>query len=429
MGSLKQMINFLDKNEKNILSIQDKLEKIQIYFNDNFKNVEKIRNDEIQFLQKEFFSNQSVYPTEIVKIYNKKVKLQEKEYQKNLNTIIKRRDKLKEKFSILQEKKDKHFKLRKSKNLKIDGEEEKLKKKILKLDDTITEYNKNIDVLNTGFGFIKNIFKMKKVENRKEELISKRDEFIEDIELIREKWKKQHSDYVEKEHEIKENWINTQLDLSLTEEKTETLTRQKTEIIQKAAFIKTLESLKGNEKFLELSEKPRIIKVCKRCKSKNQVLVMEKNTSNKFFCYYCGERFHENRQDVMGSLVEISELNFVYHKLQEGIKKSVSLIALLTGFNKGITAFKKSVADVKSSQDRYASLSKLKIDIPKITQTIGGYIDDLNKTIIVKYYNLHPLELTNSVKNFTETQLIEKNIKQFFSLMGDNLNNSTKAQW
>ena len=131
----------------------------------------------------------------------------------------------------------------------------------------------------------------------------------------------------------------------------------------------------------------------------------------------------------MGSLVEISELNFVYHKLQEGIKKSVSLIALLTGFNKGITAFKKSVADVKSSQDRYASLSKLKIDIPKITQTIGGYIDDLNKTIIVKYYNLHPLELTNSVKNFTETQLIEKNIKQFFSLMGDNLNSSTKAQW
>ena len=76
MGSLKNMIAFLEDTAETLVSITEKLEKIQSHFNKNFNNVAKIRSDEIEFLQEEFFKDKNLFPDEVNKLFNEGLKSQ-----------------------------------------------------------------------------------------------------------------------------------------------------------------------------------------------------------------------------------------------------------------------------------------------------------------------------------------------------------------
>ncbi len=421
MGSLKGMLQFLGQTQDTLEGITGKLNKIQEYFNNNFSNVSMIREGEIDFLQKEFFGDPGSFHEKIRSGYSAETGRQEEIYREKIEELRQDLKKFQEEMESADEKRIVHLKRLKRSNASLDKKEEKLKEDITRCEERIGAYNKKIDELNTGFGFVLNLFKMKKIEDEKEELIETRDSYVESIEDIRSKWEEKSGAFEETEKEIKNSWNRAQVELSMIREKIDYIMKNREEIIKKAAFTGTLNKLKGDEDYLTKkinSEKPA---KCKRCGSGNK--------KNNFFCFYCGERFAEDRPDIDGSLIEIAELNEVYTKLLEGVKMSVSFLALMKGLTKGVKEFIKSVRSVKDSQDKYPSLPNLDINVPDFTLKFYDIMKDLESKINVEFYNLHPAEFSQSLEEYEKKVFTDKNIENFFSKMGDELNSTTKEQW
>ena len=165
-------------------------------------------------------------------------------------------------------------------------------------------------------------------------------------------------------------------------EKIGTLRSDRETIIKKAAYVSTLNDIQEDYNRSEMSNEVVPPKKCKKCSSKNK--------NNLFFCRFCGERFSDDRKDVSGSLSEIGELNMVFNDLLAGIKLSVSFLALMKGLNTGVSKFTESVSSVKSSQDQYASLPKLKINIHEFSKSFADKIVLLEEKIDVQFFNIHP---------------------------------------
>lgn len=420
MGDLTTMISFLKKTADNLEEIRKKLDTIQEFFNNNFSNVEQIRLDEIKVLQDAFFHEPDALPKEIAKRYDDEYKQQEKIFNEKIQELQKEKKSLQKRLASANENRIALQKSIRRNNQKLDKQEEKIKKKVVELEQEINAYNEKIDELNTGFGIIINLFRMRKLQEKKELLLLDRDTLAEDIEEIRQKWQEKMTAYSTEEDTIQEEWNTVQVELSIISEKLDHLIEHRDQLVGKAAFIKVLDSLNGNEPFLVKVEGS-VPDSCPRCKSENQ--------KNKFFCQYCGERLSSDRKEIIGSLAEISELNSVYHSLQEGLKQSVSFLALIRGIRKGIEEFQKSVESVKESQDQYSALPKLNIDVPDISMEFSEKIAELSKEIDVPFYNLHPTEFSTSLEKYTDKIFTESRIEKFFVKMGDELNKTTEEQW
>ncbi len=421
MGSLSQMIQFLNGTCKTLDEIIGKLDKLQEYFNNNYSNVRTVRNNEIEFLQDEFFSNTKSYPDEFLRDYEKNLKSQEDLYEKNLAKLCNKQKEMRaslEKYN--RERLDLFNEIRKS-NRKLDIKEEDLKKRIAEYEKEIGEYNRTIDEMNSGFGFVTNFIRMRKIQKNKDKLIDMRDLLVGEIEEIRARWQDELGEKDELEKVLLEEWNNCNVELSIINEKVENLTKNRDELIRKGAFMATLENLKGNESFLSGSVKTAPPDKCSRCSSENK--------GNRFFCNYCGERFSDDRPDLMGSLMETGELNSVHENLITGIEKSVSFLALMKGLNKGVAEFTKSVSSVKESQDTYSALPNLSINVPEFSRDMADRVEKLNDKINVEFFNLHPKEFSESVSAYEKKVFTDENIEKYFNKMGNELDKTTKEQW
>ncbi|OHD63017.1 MAG: hypothetical protein A2176_09330 [Spirochaetes bacterium RBG_13_51_14] len=420
MGNLKGMLDFLRNTQTQLATIQEKLGTIQTYFNDNFNNVNEIRRAELGFLQDSFFKDTGQFPDEIPARYKKKLKEEETAFEKNLRNLEQKRADLEKQLIAADNERLTYFKRLKDRNTELDRREENLKARVAALEGEIGSYNKTIDELDTGLGFITNLFRMRKIQKQKEVLLDKRSTLAMEIDSIRTQWEEVTKKYRGEEREIMEKWNRAQTELSIATEKIDNLKVNRADIIKRAAFVSALGELKGNEIFIAQSSAAAQPTSCPRCKSDN--------SANRFFCYYCGARFKQDRPDVLGSLGEVGELNSVHANLMKGITGSVSILALIKGISTGVAEFTKSVESVKSSEDRYP-LPKLAINVPDFTRKMAEKITELNPKIDVKFFNLHPLEFSTSFAEYTDKVFTDANIEKFFTGMGDELNRTTKEQW
>ena len=263
---------------------------------------------------------------------------------------------------------------------------------------------------------------MKKLEKEKKELLAARDDYIEKIESIRTRWVDAEKESETHNKELQEKWNNIETDYALTAEKLDTLSENRKELIDKAAFTAMLQQLTGNEDFLRAAV-PGVepASLCGKCGLSNN--------GNLFFCSYCGEPFMDNRPDIAGSLVETGELNGIYEALNSGIGETVSMIALFNGLNKGIDTFSGSVKKVKASEDKYPQLSKLRIDVPDFSLTFARNLQGVEKSIDPLGGSLHPTEFAEQLKKIISDLMTEENIERFFTDMGEELDRRTKEQW
>jgi len=421
MGTLADMVAFLDDTSAILDDIGRKVGKIQEYFNVNFNNVTAVRTDEISRLQENFFRDRNGFPPDISRLFEKEFPLQEKIFINELAALKTKRDGLRDELKKKDSERIRHIEKLVKDNTRLDTREEKLKGKIEELSSSIEAYNRQIDELNTGFGFITNLLRMRKIQKDKDVLMVKRTELIEAIEEVRKEWHKDYAVMNKENKGIGDRWSDLQTELALAEEKLAYLETNREELINRAAFLGVLNSLRGHEDFLTASDSTEKQKKCRRCKSDN--------TGNRFFCRYCGERFSRDRPDITGSLMETGELNDVFNSLQSGIKETVSLIALMKGMNDGVKQFRSSVKDVKKSQDTYSTLPKLRIDIPAGSSEFALQIKKLHDGIKTDLINIHPADFSAPLKEITETVFTNKRIESFFTLMGDELNKRTKEQW
>jgi len=421
MGTLKSLIDFIETSISTASEIDIRLNKIQEHFNVNFNNIVKVRTAEIEFLQNEFFKDQGKFPEEIKVIYKETLIEQGKKFKQNLARLEEQKTKLDAEIKELSKSSLTYFAKLKKTNSDLDKKEEILKSDINLLEDEISAFNKKIDELNTGFGFVTNFFSMKKIENEKEIILKKRDSLLSEIETVRKGWKDKEDKLLALDSEARNKWNDLYTEFSLTAEKIQSLKTDMDILIKKAAFSNSLAILHGDEKFLFTGIDSKKADKCRKCSSRNE--------NNIFFCDFCGEPFSENRKDIEGSLIETGELNRVFKSLTEGIKQSVSFIALIRGIKEGMNTFLNSIKDVKKTEDTYSELPELKIDVPEISVKFAGHLKELEKKLDVEFLNLHPADFASKMQKETESLFTIKNIELFFTAMGDELNKRTKEQW
>jgi predicted nucleic acid-binding Zn-ribbon protein len=421
MGTLKSMVEFIETSISTASEIDEKLNKIQAHFNTNFNNVIKVRTAEIEFLQNEFFKDPDKFPREVRDLYKESLIEQGKKFKQNLSKLEEQNIKLDGEIKELSKNSHDYFAKIKKVNTDLDNKEERLKSDINTLEEEISAFNKKIDELNTGFGFITNFFGMKKIEKEKEVILKKRNDLLSEIEKIRSKWGSKEEELLELDSKTRDKWNDLYTEFSMTSEKIKNLTTDMDLLIKKATFSNSLAVLHGDEKFLLTAADSKRSDRCRKCSSKNE--------KNLFFCDFCGEPFSENRKDIEGSLIETGELNIVFRSLTDGLKQSVSFIALIRGIKEGMNTFLKSVKDVKKTEDTYSELPTLKIDVPEISMKFAGHLKELEKKLETDFSKLHPAEFASIMFKETETLFTIKNIETYFTAMGDELNKRTKEQW
>ena len=101
MGTLKDMIDFLEDTHLVMQSIAGKLGKLQENFNRNYNNVISVRNAEIEFLQEEFFNAPESFPREIRELFDKNLEVQKNIFEKNFTALVKKRDNLREEIELI----------------------------------------------------------------------------------------------------------------------------------------------------------------------------------------------------------------------------------------------------------------------------------------------------------------------------------------
>lgn len=421
MSTLKNMIAFLNDTADTLENINSKLEKVQSHFNKNFNNVVNVRKDEIEFLQGEFFKDKSSFPKEVENLFQAAVESQGKVFTEKMKELKSKKEKMNKSLKEINSSRITFMNQLKKSNLTLDSKEESLKEKINILEEKINSYNAKIDEMNTGFGFITNFFSMKKTGRLKKELIDKRNEYIDQIENIRSKWIKAEKDIGEEDSQIQEKWNYLQAEYSILSEKISNLETNQEDLIKKSAFTEAIGSLRGYEKYLALNTGKNKPEKCQLCSSHN--------LKNIFFCDFCGARFSKNRPDIEGSLVETGELNNIFLSLKQGIKQSVSLIALMRGIKEGVDKFLQSIKDVKATEEQYSQLPTLKIDIPPFSKDFAEKLKKIDKSIEIKLHDIHPLKFAEEIEKNTSPILNGPDIEKFFILMGNELNKSTKEQW
>lgn len=421
MDDLGKMISFLKDTGDTLQGVTAKIDTLMTYYNSNFNSVNTVRNDEYRFLESEFFTHSEQFPRELREGFEKETSNQEKLFRENRQKLKEKLDAGTHELKSLDKKRESLLATMKSKNQKLDTREEMLKTHISEHDIRIAEYNKKIDLLNSGFGFILNFFKMRKIQKTKEDILAERDVLIDEIESVRCKWQEASEEIAGEEKSLREEWNNRHVEKAIIAEKLEYLQKNSGELVRKAALHTLITSLSPDSGMPAAGLTEKKPETCGACKIEN--------TTQHYFCRYCGSRFSGDRRDVAGSLVEIGELNTVYALLENGMKQSVSFLALTKGILQGIQEFVKSVESVKKSQDTYSALPKLRISVPQSSAAFAEKIHELARTLGEADYHHHPLEFSKSVTEYTDSVFTEKQIAQFFNAMGDELNKTTKEQW
>jgi len=421
MDDLGKMISFLKDTGDTLQHITGTIDTLMNHYNTNFNSVTAVRNDEYRFLEGEYFTHPELFPEEIHQLFRKEHGTQDTLYRKKLDELHEQLDTVTREQKKVNKNRDSLLDDITKKNRTLDTREEVLKKRIAGLDTKIDEYNRTIDTLNSGLGFLMNFFRMRKIQKTKEDILGERAVLIEEIEEVRDKWLTAHAESTGTENTLIEEWNNNNVQQSILAEKIRYLHDNRPELVNKAALHAVLTShpWKGIQPEGGLPEDiPASCTVCGL-----------QNTAQQYFCRYCGSRFAGDRTDVSGSLTEIGELNEVYTVLETGMKQSVSFLALMKGILQGTKEFVKSVSSVKASQDQYSSLPALRIAVPETSAAFAEKIKELSASLESGDYERHPLDFSDRVREYSDSVFTEKNISQFFNAMGEELNKATGEQW
>lgn len=421
MGTLNGMIEFLESSIITTEKIIDKLNTIQEHFNSSFSNIIKVRTSEMEFLENEFFSSPEKFPDGFEEIYHRNLSGQKKNFRESLLKLTDEKIKLENEIKFLNGNNLSFFSSLKTANTELDKKVEKIKDEISSLEKEISEFNRNIEEFNTGFGFIINFFNMKRIENKREILLRKREALINAIVLVRNKWTDKDKEIQFMNAEIREKWSDLFTGFSLVSEKIDTITSGMEMFIKKAALSETLSDFHGGERYVNRNIGLTHPERCRRCSSRNK--------KNYFFCNLCGEPFIVNRRDVEFSLIRTAELNRVYEVFEEGIKRCLSYTELIQSIKEGMSTFLQSLIDVKKSEDNCSVLPTLKIDVPEFSIKFEGSLKEIEKKLSIDFFILHPAEFASKMLAETEMFLNVQNIEMFFTSMGDELQKRTKEQW
>lgn len=299
-------------------------------------------------------------------------------------------------------------------NRALDQQEEALKARNEQLLTAIEQYNGELRSLGSGFGFFSNIFRLRQLAKEKTRLDQEQADVAARIDALRAHWTKEAKGYVDKEHTYRAKWLAAETEAAALRTKRDYLASARQRIVLRSSLERVLYAL-AKAPAAASKDDPK----CPRCAAPN--------ASENHFCHICAQRLVADRPDLEGSIHELAELNHHFNRFSDGMKSCQEIIGLVRGLKSGVEAFKKSVADVKSSEKKH-SLSRLKIAVPRTSVEYGQQFDALAQSLSHDW-SVHPAVLAKRADQLVSQVFTEDHIKGYFETMGQELSRQADSQW
>ncbi len=414
MGTLNEFIAYLDERGAVVAALEQRLCGLQEKYEAYYAELNRVREHELAQLTSEVVARRDELPIDIAALVQKHEAAARKAYDESLAELVTSHAKLQNSADrIRRESMGREKKIRK-KNTSMDREEEVLKVRSEALLDRITEHNRRIKELGSGFGFFANFFRMRSLHADAAELKEQEVDLAARIHTLRRTWEKADQKYHNAEAKLQEAWADHRGKADALQAKIDYLHTSRERIVLRSVMEQVLDAQKTTPKTDDGGEIS-----CPRCKTRNPPA--------NHFCHICAQRLIKDRPDLEGSISEVAELNHHFDRFSDGMQACQEIIGLLRGITSGVTAFRKSVADVLATQKRH-SLSTLTLNVPGSSVEYGKTFDQIGAAMQWDY-SVHPKVFAKNVKVIMEQHFSEDKIQAYFEAMGDELSKQADSQW
>lgn len=414
MGTLKDFDSYLKERIGTVKKVEGRLCKLQEKYETFFAEVSKVRENELQQLKAHILEDRGKLPDAFNTALDRSQMEVEREFDAELKRLSDDRAALLKKAEQARQSSIKGEQAARKKNVDLDRNEEELKARNESLLTEITRFNEEIRGLGRGFGFFANLFKMRELTSRRQELDTEQADVSARIEALRVRWTEEAKDHTAKEGELRQQWVDLETEVGALQTKLDYLKEARPRIILRSTMERVLFDLSKDPPDATEGDPP-----CPRCKTPNP--------AGGHFCLICAQRLSEDRPDFEGSIHEIAELNLHHQRFSEGMQACQEIIGLVRGLKSGLVAFKESVADMRSSESTH-NLARLQLDVPQSSVAYGQHFDAL-KEAVDRDLSLHPKVMARHVERLVAEVFTEEKIKDFFETMGQELSRQAEAQW
>ncbi len=413
MGTLISYRKYLEERWALLDVTEQKLLKLQQNYESHLAEIRSTREAELDELLGLVLEDRSALPEDFNRKLDEAAVQAEKAFEEKKKVIEEEKAAEMKRAEEMRQQSLKAVRNLKARNRRLDREEEELKARVAGLLPKIEAYNAKIAEMGHGFGFFSNLFKMRRLADQRDLLEKENAELEARIELLRSRWKEASEEHVAEEADLQKAWRIAEDHALALAAKMEALETRRGRIIARSALEIVLRSIAPEEQ--EDGDRE-----CPRCRKMND--------SGNHFCWACAQRLQENDPGFEGSVVEMAELNHHFQRFSKGVHACRGIIALVRGLKSGLKALSKSVSEMIESQDKYASLGTLDIDVPGEALTFGEYFDRLSG-MVDDSPGLHPLVFADRINILLQDRLTEEQIKGYFERMGEELSRQAKAQW
>lgn len=415
MGRLTDFIEYLDGRRKVVKEVETQLLALQEKYETFFAEVSRIREQEYAQLEAHLLADRGRLPAELNAALDEALVEAKREMDEKIAELEEKRDAFKAEAEQARDASEYRERMVRRRNVKLDRKEEALKERSAALLSEIDDHNRRIREMGRGFGFFRNLFRMRKLAKSCRALQDEQDDLAAQIDKLRHTWEEEEADALEEEKAKQGEWVEASTEAAAVQAKIDYLRSARSRIVQRSALEKVLFA-----RMPTLPEPTAADPPCTRCGRPNPAV--------SHFCQICGLRLKEDRPDAEGSLEEVAELNAHHKRFQGGVQACQELIGLVRGLDSGIAAFTESVQDMHDSEKRHP-LPKLQIDVPPTSVEYGALFDELKANVTAQDLSLHPADFAEQVKTFVDTVFTEDRIKLYFETMGKELSIQATAQW
>jgi len=185
MGTLKDFDNYLKGRVATVKKVEGRLCKLQEKYETFFSEVSKVREGELQQLTEHILEDRGKLPDAFNTALDRAQMEVEREFDAELKRLTEERAALLKKAEQARQASIKGEQAARKKNVDLDQQEEALKTRNEALLAEIARFNEEIRGLGRGFGFFANLFKMRGLTSRRQELNAEQADVAARIDALR----------------------------------------------------------------------------------------------------------------------------------------------------------------------------------------------------------------------------------------------------
>ena len=143
-----------------------------------------------------------------------------------------------------------------------------------------------------------------------------------------------------------------------------------------------------------------------------------------------GEIPPDTPQQFVQSLQGVKAEAELIHACQDGIETLAELKGRLLGVATGLEKLGESVKKLKSQQDQYSSLARLKLNTPPEVPAFVAALPETQKiTADPERAANEPAKTAAAAREIINARLGDTQIERFFTALGEEIDRATKTQW